>query len=263
MPYARVNGIDLYYESHGKGEPLVLAHGAGGNHLSWWRQVPILAQHYQVITFDHRAFGLSRDAEDGPGRLAFGRDLAALLDHLGIERFHLVAHSMGGRTAAGFLFRSPGRLLSVVFSGTAAGSVNDYVRQRQDEMRDLRGNGGLRKWSLSEHFKRAEPELSFLYLQINRLNPGRDSDFLGRPPPDYRGSTHEMLSKLDVPVLFIVGEHDMITPPDMIESAAAQVEGAEYRMIPGAGHSVYYERPDDFNAIVLEFIRSASPTHGP
>ena len=258
MPYARVNGIDLYYESHGSGPPLVLAHGAGGNHLAWWRQVPLFAERYRVITFDHRAFGLSADAEDGPGRMAFGRDLAALLDSLGVDRFHLVAHSMGGRTAAGFLFREPGRLLSVVFSGTAAGSVNDYIRKRQDEMRDLRGDGGLRKWSLSEQFKQAEPELAFLYQEINRLNPGRDADFLGRPPPDYRGSTHEMLSKLGVPVMFLVGEWDMITPPDMIESAAAQVEGAAYKMIAGAGHSVYYEKPAEFNATVLEFLEAAA-----
>lgn len=258
MPYARINGIDLYYESHGSGQALVLAHGAGGNHLAWWRQVPVFARHYRVITFDHRAFGLSRDTPDGPGRLAFGRDLVALLDYLGVDRFHLVAHSMGGRTAAGFLFRDPGRLLSLVFSGTAGGSVNDYIRRRQDEMRELRGDGGLRKWSLSERFKKEQPELAFLYLEINSINPGRDRDFLGRPPPDYRGSTHEMLSKLGAPILFVVGEWDMITPPDMIESAAAQVEGARYRMIEGAGHSVYYEKPEEFNATVLEFLSAAS-----
>ena len=67
MPLAHINGIELYYEVHGEGPALVLAHGGGGNHLSWWQQVPALAKHYRCITFDHRGFGSSRDLDDGPG----------------------------------------------------------------------------------------------------------------------------------------------------------------------------------------------------
>jgi 3-oxoadipate enol-lactonase len=254
MPFAHVNGTRLYYEAHGSGDALVLLHGAGGNHLSWWQQVPEFSRHYRVVTFDHRAFGASADAEDGPGRLAFGRDLEALLGHLGIGPFHMVAHSMGGRTAAGFLFRNPDRVRSIVFSGTAAGSVNDRIRERQEEMRRVRGNGGLRKWSLSERFKKERPDLAFLYLEINQLNPGRDPDFLAPPPVTYRGSTHEMLSALGVPVLFLVGRDDMITPPDMIEMAHRQVANSEFAVIEDAGHSSYFERPDEFNKTVLDFL---------
>lgn len=68
MPKAQVNGIELYYEVHGEGPPIVFAHGAGGNHLSWWQQVPFFtAQGYRCVTFDHRAFGQSLDGADGPG----------------------------------------------------------------------------------------------------------------------------------------------------------------------------------------------------
>ena len=84
MALAPVNGIRLYYETHGKGPALVLAHGAGGNHLSWWQQVPHFARRYRCVVFDHRAFGRSHDVRDGPGRRAFAEDLRHLLDHLGI-----------------------------------------------------------------------------------------------------------------------------------------------------------------------------------
>ena len=83
MPTAQINGIELYYETHGEGPALVLAHGAGGNHLSWWQQVPILSQHFRCVTFDHRGFGSSRDLPNGPGADAFVEDLQQLLDHLG------------------------------------------------------------------------------------------------------------------------------------------------------------------------------------
>ena len=92
MPYMYANEIDLYYEEYGDPEApaLILAHGAGGNHLVWWQQVPVLAERYRVVTFDHRAFGFSKDVPGGPGRRAFSLDLHALLAHLEIDQF---AHS--------------------------------------------------------------------------------------------------------------------------------------------------------------------------
>ncbi len=102
MPSARINGIDLYYESHGEGPALVFGHGRGGNHLSWWQQIPEFSRPYRCITFDHRGFGDSVDVANGPGQEAFVEDLKGLLDHLGIERARLIAQSMGGRTCLGF-----------------------------------------------------------------------------------------------------------------------------------------------------------------
>lgn len=96
MPTAAINGINLYYESHGSGDDtFVFAHGAGGNHLSWWRQAPVFAERGRVVTFDHRAFGQSTD-RNGLGAGAFVDDLEALLDSLGLDRVTLIAQSMGG-----------------------------------------------------------------------------------------------------------------------------------------------------------------------
>src|SRR5437660_914645 len=115
MPYAAVNGIELYYEEHGSGPALLFAHGQGGNCLSWWQQVPFFQQWYRCVIFDQRAFGRSRDTSDPPGgRMQFGPDALALADRLGIERFFLVAHSMGGRTAANVLRRAPERVRGAV-----------------------------------------------------------------------------------------------------------------------------------------------------
>ena len=67
MTSARINGIDLHYQVYGEGETVVFAHGAGGNLLSWWQQIPFFSRRFQCVTFDHRGFGHSLDEPEGPG----------------------------------------------------------------------------------------------------------------------------------------------------------------------------------------------------
>ncbi len=136
MPYAPVNGIQLYYESHGEGPgegpATIFAHGAGGNHISWWQQVPVLSQHYRCITFDHRGWGASVDASGGPGAGAFVEDLKQLLDHLGVDKAFLVSQSMGGRACLGFALAYPQRTLGLVL-GDTTGGVSDPAVLRLGE----------------------------------------------------------------------------------------------------------------------------------
>jgi len=256
VPFASVNGIDLYYESHGAGPALVLAHGAGGNHLSWWQQVPVFAEHYRVITFDHRAFGLSRDGEGEArrGRRAFHEDLRALLDDLGIDDVRIVAQSMGGRTAVGFSLLNPGRCKAVVFAGTTGGAVDDDIRQMQAEHRETEvGRLPLAKRAVSPQLRERAAARHFLYHEIRRLNPPRPRDFLA-PVPGYRGTSADRLAASGIPILFLVGEHDTVTPPAIIEACHRAVPGSRFAVIPDAGHSVYFEQPDAFNRAVLDFL---------
>ncbi len=256
MPFADVNAARLYFEQHGAGDDVIFLHGAGGNHLSWWQQIPEFSRSFSCTLFDARGWGLSR-GDVAAGRWAFGTDLIALMDRLGIEKAHVVAQSMGGRAVAGLARLAPQHIRSLVLSGTTAGATDDRVREIQDELRDVRGNGSLREHALSDEFEAANPALALLYRQINALNPPRPRGMLGRPPPSYRGSMHGLLSALGVPVLFVVGEHDLITSPEMIRQAAALIPGAVCHEIPGAGHSAYFERPAEWNRVVLSFLARA------
>src|SRR5438105_2714497 len=94
----------LYYEVDGSGPFLVFAHGLGGNHLSWWQQVPHFRDRYTCVTFAHRGFAPSSD-RSGKGPDAFADDLAALIDHLGLADVRLVAQSMGGWTCMTYTLR--------------------------------------------------------------------------------------------------------------------------------------------------------------
>jgi len=260
MPYARINGARLYYQQHGRGSDVVFLHGAGGNHLSWWQQVAAFSPHHRCTVYDARGWGLSR-ADTGIGRFVFGPDLLALLDHLKIERAHIVAQSMGGRAVAGLARLAPGRIASLILCGTNAGAANDRIRRLQDELGEQRGEGGLREHALSKSFEASQPGLALLYRQINAQNPPRPRGLLGRPPASYRGSMHEMLAGLGCPILFVVGEHDLITSPELIREAHSLIPGSVFHEVKGAGHSAYFEQPEEWSKVVLEFLKPGAGAH--
>jgi pimeloyl-ACP methyl ester carboxylesterase len=257
---ALADGFSLYYELHGSGSPVLLAHGAGGNAMSWWQQVPAFAGRHSVITFDHRAFGRSPDVEGGPGRAAFGADVQALVEHLGLDRVHVVAHSMGARTAMGLLRLEPGRVRSLTISGSNAGCVDDRLRERKRQLEEQGVLAGpLLQRALAEGFHERQPALAHLYHQVRSINPRRPRDFLAPPPElrNYRGSTAERIVASRLPVLWIVGEHDRVVPPELMAISHELTPGSRFEVIPGAGHSAYFERAGDWNAAVLAFLAAA------
>ena len=266
MPHLELEGgFRLYYERHGAGPAVLFAHGAGGNSMAWWQQIPVFSQRFTTVTFDHRAFGRSPDIQDGPGRVAFGADALALLDELGLERVHLVAHSMGGRTVAGLIRRCPQRIASIVFSGTTGGAVDDRARARKTELeREGFFDGSLLRRALSERFYEQSPERAFLYRQLRGINPPRPSDFLA--PPDgaanYRGSMAGALVESGAPILWIVGELDRVVAPELVRISHELTPDSRFQIVEGAGHSAYFERPEQWNAAVLEFIDTVEAAEG-
>jgi len=247
MPKAQVNGIALYYEVHGNGPAVVFAHGAGGNHLSWWQQVPVLARQYRCISFDHRGFGQSPDVPNGPGSQAFVEDLTHLLDHLQIECASLVAQSMGGRTCLGFALTYPERVQALVMADTTGGFSDARMAQLRADGEAVLAEPNPPPRTYARHFPQEQPAQAFLYEQIRALNPPRHE--VAVPGP-----TVEQVRALQTPTLLIVGEHDVIAPPAIMKTFQGYIPHAHLAEVAGAGHSVYFEKPEEFNRIVLEFF---------
>ena len=247
MPKAQINGIELYYEVHGDGPAVVFAHGAGGNHLSWWQQVPVFARQYRCVIFDHRGFGQSPDVPNGPGSQAYANDLKGLLDHLKIDRASLVAQSMGGRTCLGFTLEHPDRVQALVMADTTGGFGDARMAQLRAEGEAIMAEPNPPPRTYARHFPQEQPAQAFLYEQIRALNPPR----LEVSVP---GPTAEQVRALHTPTLLIVGEHDVIAPPSIMKMFQSYIPHARLAEVAGAGHSVYFEKPQEFNRIVLEFF---------
>ena len=260
MPSEPVNGIDLYYESHGDGPALVFLHGAGGNHISWWQQVPKFREHYRCITIDHRGFGASTDP-DQEGWARFVDDLEALLDRLEVERTALVAQSMGGRTALGFAVRHPQRVSALVMCDTWGFFDWPELQEQQQRLREAQPgaepvSGLVQGGGMPEHFWLANPEIAFLYGQVQELNPPREQTAAKLAGS---GMTKEDVAALRVPTLFIAGSADPLIPPQIIRRVQELVPGSQYIEFEGCGHSVYWENAAAFNETLGSFLREHVP----
>jgi pimeloyl-ACP methyl ester carboxylesterase len=167
----------------------------------------------------------------------------------------VVAHSMGGRTAAGLIRNAAQRVRALVLSGTLGGAVSEETEAIMREFRSSLPPGSrLLDRALGEGFLRDRPDLAFLYYSIARLNPRRPADFLA-PRPGYRGSAASLYSDSGVPMLFLAAEHDRIVPAKAMEVAHRLVSGAKFAVVPDAGHSSYFEQPERFNEIVAAFFK--------
>ncbi len=174
MAWAEINGIKMYYESHGEGDPIIFAHGAGGNHLSWFQQVPVFRDTHRCITFDHRGFGRTADVENGPGGTAYPEDLRGLMDHLGIEKATLVAQSMGGATCMGFTVAYPERVRALVMADTTGTMSDPGLVERRKAFTDSQPQPfTLIGRAYNPDLANRKPEMAFLYDSVMALNPPR------------------------------------------------------------------------------------------
>lgn len=268
MPIIEVNGTQFHYQESGKGFPLVLAHGRGGNYLSWWQQVPAFSSRYRCITFDHRGWGLTPDAND-LGPRAFPDDLLSLLDALDVESAFLLGHSMGGMTCLRFAIDHPDRVRAMVFANTFAGMRREvWLASGEDTQAEVRSVWERRREEgsrrvLTREFRRNHKDKAYLYKQIrllneNGLNNGdRDDQIqsiraLERDPD--ASASREQLDCLTMPVLFIGGEHDEVMPVSLMSVAAKLLPNARSVVMPDTDHSAFFEQPEAFNRIVLEFF---------
>jgi pimeloyl-ACP methyl ester carboxylesterase len=256
-------GCRVYYEMHGSGPFLFFAHGLGGNHLSWWHQVPHFRGRYTCVTFAHRGFAPSSAPPDGPDPADYAGDFAALVDHLGARDVRIVAQSMGGWTALEYTLAHPEKVRALVLASTAgpiarvpslfadpeqlpAWERNAAAASKELQAANIHAAGG-------ERMAREQPAAHFLYQEIDALS-GVDKVKLRQKLHDSMTQPADALRTLAVPTLWLTGEEDIVYPPFLSDSLAKLMPNARVAQLREAGHSVYFERPAEFNRIVGEFL---------
>jgi len=256
VPKAPINGIEIYYESHGdESDPaIIFAHGRGGNHMSWWQQVAAFSAEYRCITFDHRGWGASIAEHGSPLRENFIDDLTALLDHLKIDKVFLVAQSMGGFSCLGFALAHPERTLGLVLGDTTGGVATEGTLAALNNTSPP-PDGPAR--SLSASFVKENPALTFLYKQIGGLNPPRGEDGVISGFRREDGPQLEAFTGWTIPTLLIVGKEDAIFPPEVIAEVQKVIPGSRMEVVPGAAHSAHFEQASVFNKLVSELFAGA------
>ena len=258
-------GCRLYYEVTGAGPAIVFAHGLGGNHLSWWQQVPYFAGRHTCVTFAHRGFAPSSEIPGGPDPADYAGDLAALVDHLSLDRVFLVAQSMGGWASLEYALANPDRVRALVLASTAGAiarratllrdppALDAWIARAAAARSEMQRDGV--QPAAGARMAREQPALHFLYRAIDAMAGAKfDKEGLRarmialqtRPPDD--------LARLQVPTLFITGDEDVVFPPMLAPALAALMPDARVEPVAAAGHSVYFERADVFNRLVEAFF---------
>lgn len=281
---ASVNGINMYYEVYGEGEPLLLIEGLGYSSWMWYKQLPELSKHYKVIVYDNRGVGLTDKPDSEYTIELMADDAAALLTTLGIESAHVLGVSMGGYIAQELAIRHPEKVRSLVLACTNMGEagmlkrnstlLNGYLKlwgllpgmlevSGKASVPTLTNNYGLSKedkilYGLSSAFTkeyfRDNPE------EIDRIVKWR----LDNPQPSYAwkrqfaaGVNFDSSNRaggINVPTLVISGSKDIIVPNESSIKLAETIPGAELKILPGAGHLMFIERSVEFNESVTSFI---------
>lgn len=270
MPFAKINGVNLNYELHGdSGEPLVLVHGYTGDITDWRHQLPAFSQSHRVLIVDNRGHGAS-DAP--PDRSAYAiehmaSDVQALTSELGIDRFHLLGHSMGGAVVQEIALESPERLLSLTLHDTADGFADTFQNPAMVTWRDWRfrvaEEQGMAAVSQMTSPFPPPPHMAAERLEETKLRlAGMSVDaFIGafHGLSNWQG-TRERARNIATPTLVIWGDLDSGFIIEGSKRLVSTIPNAEAAVIPECGHSPQYERPPLFNAALAAFLdRVPSP----
>lgn len=251
--YAEINGGRLYWEAAGAGEPLVFVHGFTLDTRMWDDQWDVFADKYRVFRYDARGFGQSSLPE---GPFSHQDDLHALMQQLGVDRFHLVGLSMGGAIALDYAVMYPQDLLSLVLVDSGTGGPPSPHARGFAEIAKAQGlDAAKAAWLVDGLFlpARRDPDVTRRLEAIVETYSGWHwtTASIEQITPDPPAS--QRLHDVVAPTLVIVGELDV---PRMQDNAdvLSKIPGSRKVVIADAGHMANMEKPAEVNAAILEFL---------
>jgi pimeloyl-ACP methyl ester carboxylesterase len=268
MPQAEINGASIHYEIVGEGYPLILIHAGIADSRLWQHQVSEFAQHYKVVRYDLRGFGLSTIPD---GESSHYRDLHALLQYLHIDKAHLCGVSVGGSTAIDFTLSYPHMVSALI---TVGSSASGWQREMSAEEQNYWDDFGA-KWDelyaagkLDEANEmevqlwvdgprgptEVDPQVRALVSEMNLTairQTNNNAKFVRMEPPAVN-----RLAEITIPTLIIVGELDTASAVQAADHLASGISGARKVVMHGLTHVPNLERPAEFNRLVLGFLEN-------
>ena len=275
MPTATIDGVEIYYEVTGEGEPLVWSHEFAGDYRSWAPQVRAFARRYRVITYSNRGYLPSAVPED-PAAYSQERlvdDLRALLRHLGIERAHVGGLSMGGNVALNFALTYPEMCRGVVVAGCGSGSddpetfraegrrlIGTIEREGMAGFAEVYAMGPTRRQLL-----RKDPQGWREFRDQLAEHSARGSALIFANVQLKRPTVYQLEPKLracTVPMLIVAGDEDepCLAPGLFMKRL---VRSAGLAILPATGHTLNLEEPELFNRLVLDFLTAVEQGRWP
>ncbi len=270
--------IELYYEDHGKGMPIILIHGYPLNGASWEKQVPVLlSTGHRVITYDRRGFGKSSQPTTGYNYDTFAEDLHKLITHLELREFALVGFSMGGGEVARYIgkYGSKGVSKAVIISG-----VPPYLLKTQDNSEGVDGSvfEGIEKAVTADRYAFFTEFFKNFYNTDVLLNKRVSEQAVQASwnvaafssatatlacVPTWYEDFRKDVAKIDVPTLVMHGDADRILPIGATGLRTARlIKGARLFVVKDGPHCIIWTHADQVNPELVAFLGQATAHHG-
>ena len=267
MPKAQVNDINIYYEVHGEGEPLLLIHGLASRGNGFKFQIPALSGRFRTIIFDNRGVGETDQPEEPYSIAQMADDALGLLDALGVESASVFGVSMGGMIAQELVLRRPQRVKKLALGCTHSGIkhcapspqwVTDIFKSlpgkpRQQVVRECV------PFNYSPHTREDNPQLIEEMLPLMADNRQRGYAYANQIKAIYTFDAHDRLPQITAPTLILTGADDVLIPPANSQTLAARIPDARLIEFEQAGHLFFIEKAGAVNRSLLDFFSEQGP----
>jgi len=263
MPLVQANGIDLYYEETGNGEPLLLISGLSGNTLGWEPIRPALAERFCAISFDNRGAGRS-SAPPGPySTRQMADDAAALLDRIGVARAHVVGLSLGGMIAQELALAYPERVDRLVLLATYPRLrpgvhdpwLNAWLQAGERGMDPASFEICMMPWMISPAFMaRHDLVETALVESLSDPYPASAVGISGQVEACRAHDALERLPRIAAPTLVLVGAEDILSPVSYAQELTERIPGARLQVLERCGHVPFLEEPKAVAEALLAFL---------
>jgi len=264
----------LAYIDEGKGEVVLLVHGLASNAGFWRYNIPELSKYFRVIAVDLPGYGKSDKGNYSYKMTFFANSLKQLLDELQIDKVNFVGHSMGGQIGIWFSILYPDRINKLVLASSAG--IEKFNRGEGEWLKSVvtiksvksTNEEGVRR-NLSNNFYNWRSELEWMVEERVRMAKAKDFDFFARAVTRSVAGmidepTSDKLSQINSPVLIIYGEKDGLIPnpylhpgftSNVFKVGQQKIKNSILYEIKDCGHMIMMERPDEFNKVVINFLK--------
>jgi len=266
MPKVTVNGLRLYYEIEGDGEPVVLIPGFAAGRWIWFKQTADLSRSFRVIIFDPRGVSAS-DKPEGPQTITLlADDIAHLLDTIGVESAHIVGASFGGFVAQEFALKYAALTRKLVLCCTSFGGPH-HVAPTPETLQALASTKGLGSeermranllMAFTPEFVRTQVDEVDRVVHLRATNEVPEHIYLSQLQAAMSFNAESRVETIRRPTLVLSGDADVIVPVQNSRNLAAKIPGAQLQIIEGGSHTFFIEQAGEFNRIVTEFLAADS-----
>jgi len=272
MPNIKLpTGVDLYYESHGQGEPLVFIPSTAFSADVWKPfQVPALSKSLNLITHDPRGCGRSIVRQEVYTIDQMANDVVALMDHLGIRSAHVLGHSMGGRIGLSMTLNFPGRVKSLILAASGSGPagrpgsdcITGLPHRLVVELIELGFEKAIRHeicgsdTFFTKDFRDRYPEKVEEFFKLAWATHAKLSEYVHIVIARHNWEGTHRLGDVKVPTLVVIGDGDAGRSNHLAQAEvlAKRIPGAELKILKGQSHGFFWQAPEETNTMILSWI---------